>query len=111
MSKLVKVKKINKKAIADLTIDEIQQTADKVEITKDRIRMIKQIENEVLTVEINSYEDGVFRTIGKVNLPEKKSDLEKTVLKMLNEGYKQNDIAFRLGISQALVSKIKRKYK
>ena len=46
MSKLVKVKKINKKEIADLTIDEIQQTADKVEITKDRIRMIKQIENE-----------------------------------------------------------------
>ena len=111
MSKLVKVKKINKKEIADLTIDEIQQTADKVEITKDRIRMIKQIENEVLTVEINSYEDGVLSTIGKVNLPEKKSDLEKTVLKMLNEGYKQNDIAFRLGISQALVSKIKRKYK
>ena len=111
MSKLVKVKKINKKEIADLTIDEIQQTADKVEITKDRIRMIKQIENEVLTVEINSYEDGVFSTIGKVNLPEKTSDLEKTVLKMLNEGYKQNDIAFRLGISQALVSKIKRKYK
>lgn len=111
MSKLVKVKKINKKEIADLTIDEIQQTADKVEITKDRIRMIKQIENEVLTVEINSYEDGVFSTIGKVNLPEKKNDLEKTVLKMLNEGYKQNDIAFRLGISQALVSKIKRKYK
>lgn len=111
MSKLVKVKKINKKAIADLTIDEIQQTADKVEITKDRIRMIKQIENEVLTVEINSYEDGVFRTIGKVNLPEKKSDLEKTVLKMLNEGYKQDDIAFMLGISQSLVSKIKRKHK
>lgn len=108
MSKLIK---LNNKDIADLTIDEIQQKADKLEITKDKIKMVKQIGNEVLTVVINSYKDGRFMTVGKVNVPKKKSDYKETVLKMLNEGFTQTEIASRLGISQSLVSKIKRKHK
>lgn len=108
MSKLIK---LNNKEIADLTIDEIQQNADKLEITKDKVKMVKQIGNEVLTVVINSYKEGRFMTIGKVNMPKKKSDYKETVLEMLKEGYTQTEIAFKLGISQSLVSKIKRKLK
>lgn len=108
MSKLIK---LDNKDIADLTIDEIQQNADKLEITKDKIKMVKQIGNEVLTVVIDSYKDGSFMTVGKVNVPKNKSDYKETVLKMLEEGCTQTDIALRLGISQSLVSKIKRKHK
>lgn len=108
MSKLIK---LNNKDITDLTIDEIQQNADKLEITKDKIKMVKQIGNEVLTFVMNSYKNGSFITIGKVNVPKKKSDYEETILKMLKEGYTQTKIAFKLGISQSLVSKIKRKQK
>ena len=69
--------------------------------------MQKKIGNELLTVQIDMYPEGNFMTYGRVDLPAKKSDYTETVLQMLNEGHKQKDIAFNLGISQALVSKIK----
>lgn len=46
-------------------------------------------------------------TSGKIEMPEMKSDYKEILLMILNQGYKQKDIAFKLGILQTLVSKIK----
>ena len=99
--------KFNNKSLANLTMAEIQQTADKIEITKEKIKLQKKVDNTLLTIQIDSYEEGTFTTFGKVVLPDKKSDYTDTVLSMLSNGEKQKDIAFKLGISQSLVSKIK----
>ena len=102
-----KLMKFNNNDLGKLTLEEIQKNADKVEITKDRLKIQKQMGNEILTVQIDSYPDGNFMTLGNIEMPKNKSDYRETVLMMLNQGYKQNDIAFKLGISQTLVSKIK----
>lgn len=104
MNKLIK---FNNNDLGKLTLEEIQQTADKVEITKDKVKIQKQMGSEILTVQIDAYPDGNFMTLGKVEMPERKSDYTETVLIMLSQGYKQKDIAFKLGISQTLVSRIK----
>lgn len=104
MNKLIN---FNNNDLGKLTLEEIQKNADKVEITQNTIKIQKQIRNEILTIQINSYPDGNFTTLGKVEIPERKSDYTETVLMMLSQGYKQKDIAFTLGISQTLVSRIK----
>ncbi len=100
-----------KKDIQNMTLAEIQNDADEIIIKKNQLKIQKRTNDEIITIQIDSFPDGQFMNLGRVKQPEKKSDLKETILMLLDQGFKQKDIAFKLGISQSLVSKIKKKYK
>ena len=60
MNKLIN---FNNNDLGKLTLEEIQKNADKVEITQNTIKIQKQIRNEILTIQINSYPDGNKRIL------------------------------------------------
>lgn len=100
-----------KKDIQNMTLAEIQNDADEIIIKKNQLKIQKRTNDEIITIQIDSFPDGQFMNLGRVKQPEKKSDLKETILMLLEQGFKQKDIAFKLGISQSLVSKIKKKSK
>lgn len=100
-----------KKDIQNMTLAEIQNDADEIIIKKNQLKIQKRTNDEIITIQIDSFPDGQFMNLGRVKQPEKKSDLKETILMLLDQGFKQKDIAFKLGISQSLVSKIKKNYK
>lgn len=96
------------KNIENMTLSEIQQSADKVIIDGNKVKMQKKTQDKTVTIEIRNYADTKTMMMTDTNMPNRKKDLRETVLMMLAEGHRQEDIAFTLGISQTLVSNIKR---
>ncbi|MCS6133265.1 hypothetical protein DWV13_16890 [Clostridium botulinum] len=91
----------------NMTLEQIKKFANKVVIEKDSIKMQKITPNQVSTIENKQYKDTNITTISNTDMPKLKKDLKETILPMLTNGIKQKDIAFKLNVSQTLVSNIK----
>lgn len=94
-------------------ISEISTNLENVKTTTDERRGVARISgskgNSLFSCLIEESELGTTQTLSEYKMLDKKSDYEEEVKRLRSTGLKQTDIALRLGISQALVSKLSKK--
>ena len=99
--------------IGNSTINELLSDPN-TEITKkgNRLSMRHRSKNGVATLELSSY-DTERRELRMSSVPNKsyKVDYTNDILEMKRQGMLQKDIAFELGISEAYVSLILKRYR
>ncbi len=94
------------KNIADLTLNQLSEMADKIVISKNTTKIQKKVDNKVLTVQIKSYPTGESITATRHDISDNKT-VQETIKEKLNNGARQSDVALELGVSQSYVSKVK----
>lgn len=92
--------------IGNMTINELQSIADKVEINKNSIKLQKKEENKVSRIKFTDYPTGKEMSIS-INDTSDKEKVRETVDKRLANKDLGKDIAFDLGMSGSKVSRIK----
>jgi hypothetical protein len=94
------------KEIGNMTVNELQATADKVEINGNKIKLQKKEGSIIAKMEITSYPTGQQKTISINDTSDKEKVRETVEIRLANKDL-QKDIAFDLGMTQGNVSKIK----
>ena len=92
--------------IGYLTLNEITKHATSVIYENNKLNIIKDNDENRILIEIIKYPNGQEKTFAVYNKPHLKSEYESTVKQMIGDGFTQNDIANRLGISQSYVSNL-----
>jgi hypothetical protein len=93
--------------LGNLTLNELIKMANVEVKKKDNYLKVKQISaTETITLEVRIYPDGIAMLGTAMTKPTKKKKLRATVLRMLEEGKSQEEVAHILDMSQSYVSKI-----
>lgn len=100
------------KEIANITLEELMST-EGVEFHKKNniLRMKQRIANEIVTVEVRSYDDTNIISQSRTNKSRPVSQMESTIAQLRKEGRTQTDVANLLGTTQTNISKIEKKMK
>ncbi len=96
--------------IGNSTVNELMRHPD-TDVIKhgNRVSLRRRSEYGVATLEFTSYDTG-RRTAKMSSVPnrERKKDFTEDIIAMKQDGMRQKDIAFELGISESYVSRILR---
>ena len=100
------------KEIANITLEELMST-EGVEFHKKNniLRMKQRIANEIVTVEVRSYDDTNIISQSRTNKSRPVSQMESTIAQLRKEGRTQTEVANLLGTTQTNISKIEKKMK
>lgn len=96
------------KELERMTLGDLLQDEDaKVIKKKNKLKVSKKVNNNVLSFEVSKYDVGHRTSSSRFEKPEKVKDLKRTIERMYYEDkMTQSDIAFELGISQTSVSNV-----
>lgn len=117
MSKKLSSNKFNTLYLPDeinnITIGELINHPDTDVVKKgNKLSMRRRMEHGIATLELSSYPTGrQGLKMSSVPHRERKKDYKEDIIAMKQDGMRQKDIAFELGISESYVTKILRQCK